>query len=73
MTLGIYNREALKPEIGRWKAQMIKNEGLTFEIIDLKVGPCPDEMWDTVQTVASEFVPVEISNIAHAKAIQRRV
>lgn len=71
MTLGIYHRETLKPEIGRWKAQMITKEGLTFEIKDLKVGTCPDEIWDTVQAVASEFVPVEISNLAHAKAIQR--
>ena len=72
MILGIYNREALKPEIGRWKARMSRSEGLTFDKKDLKIGTCPDEIWDTVQAVASEFVPVEISNLAHAKPIQRR-
>ena len=68
MTLGIYHKHEIKPEIGRWKAKMTINDlGLPFERKDLNMGLCPDEMWDTIQAVASEYLPVEESNLAYSK------
>ena len=44
---------------------MVREDGKKFERIDLKVGPCPDEIWDTVQELYSEFELVKNLNMNH--------